>query len=178
MCWLAVEASHSNGLSHLQGRQAHNLTLCVSFSFFPASQIAAAAVMGGAREKKKKTREPHSNRLELKRKGIYCSTLSVSKILRFGCESKAQVVLIKYFNFFFFMQINLQKNKHSKIFYSAVLVEKNMLLSVVNGYKFVLRQSCYDSMVLNSSVPREMHHVSSCPQLIRSFYRLQRPRNN
>ena len=61
MCWLAVEASHSNGLSHLQGRQAHSLTLCALLSSFPASQTAAA--MGGTQkeEEKKKKQEPHSN---------------------------------------------------------------------------------------------------------------------
>lgn len=61
MCWLAVGASHSNGLSHLQGRQAHSLTLCVPLPSFPASQTAVA--MGGT-QKKKKIQEPHSNRLE------------------------------------------------------------------------------------------------------------------
>lgn len=32
MCWLAAEASHSDGLSHLGGRAAHTLTLCVPHS--------------------------------------------------------------------------------------------------------------------------------------------------
>lgn len=70
MCWLAVRASHSNGLSHLQGRQAHSLTLCVPLSSRSASHTAAA--MGGSQKKEKEgkmTQEQRSARRELRRGG-------------------------------------------------------------------------------------------------------------
>lgn len=76
MCWLAVEASHSNGLSHLQGRQAHSLTLCVLLYSLPASQTAAA--MGGTQKEKKKKREPHSNSARAEENESYAAPLFLS----------------------------------------------------------------------------------------------------
>ena len=69
------------------------------------------------------------------------------------------------------MHMNLQDGHSTaaKSFYSDVHVERNVVLSVVFEFIVILRQSCYVGVVLNSSMPRVMHHVSSCPQLIMGF---------
>lgn len=70
MCWLAVKASHSTGLSHLQGRQANSLTLCVPLSPFIERQRQKAE-----HEKKKKKKKLQENMLQLKKKQALQQTL-------------------------------------------------------------------------------------------------------
>lgn len=148
-------------------------------SLSPPSQPVRQQQQWEVRKKKKKTtREPHSNRPELKKKALHRSTLSLATLQRIGCfytNEKQKQFLLSTFDLFW--HAHLQRDERSaaaKSFYSGVLVERNVVPSVVNEFKLTLTQSCQDG----AEQPRDMHHVSSCPQVIRSFYRLQWSWNN
>lgn len=63
------------------------------------------------------TREPHSNRLELKKKSctgpLFLARHYYESVVFIPNQSKSQIVLIKSFWFFFVTLINLQKDEHS-----------------------------------------------------------------
>lgn len=166
MCWLAAGASHSNGLSHLRGRQAHGLTLCVPLARLRASQDSRRS---GGRNAKTPTREPHGERLGLHRTAP--SILSALGIGRHHNNQKHSVSGSRealkrlLFAFFYFLPGKQHNRKTRGKGRNLWFIQQRVQF---NAGTTAQCSSCAKHLCASGN----QGHASSCPRLIRCFYKL------
>lgn len=152
MCWLAVKASHSTGLSHLQGRQANSLTLCVPLSPFRGRQQQQKLCM---KKKKKKLQEVHKNMLEPSE-----NKMCISSLQQPSTNLKHNLLLLSRCKSLFIMHIDIKHNK--------VPVEKRHDVFWSNELTLVSRQSvcqcsvCGDRTAYLRLINVKKTHTQSC----------------